>query len=427
MKKTYKLLALLLIISILLCSCSSTTNMDNNIKNEIEGTITLWSHGSYYEYLKYASKKYMELHTKAKVEVKDVDSSYMDENFPKVLEGKRTGPDLVVMSCEEVQYYSAKYPLAFREMNEFIAPYRDNVNKQRLEKIVINDKVMALPWDNLPVTLYYNANLIKKYGIDPESMKTWKDFIKAGEVLYQSNKGQVKLIGYDKDIYSMYQLLLSQLNLGVFNESGESNVNQEKSVRVLELMRELNSKSFIDFSKDDKELIDKIKNQQIAFTISSNLIIDPLEENFREDNNKLGMMALPAFEPGGNRSASYSGNNMMMLESTKNVKLCESFMKFALIDKENLIEGIKQFSILSVYNKVNTDAIFDEPYEILLGFRPWRFLERIQKEAFNIKYTYKQFSMKKNMKDIIEKLITGNENIRIEVEKINKDLEKLGK
>ena len=53
-------------------------------------------------------------------------------------------------------------------------------------------KVYAVPWDVGPCGVFYRRSIFEKYGIDPEKIETWEDYINAGKVILETNEIQAQ-------------------------------------------------------------------------------------------------------------------------------------------------------------------------------------------------------------------------------------------
>ncbi len=58
------------------------------------------------------------------------------------------------------------------------------------ELVKLYDNFIAVPYTVEPVALYYRKDLLEKYNINSEDIKTWDDFIKAGEEIYKKAMGK---------------------------------------------------------------------------------------------------------------------------------------------------------------------------------------------------------------------------------------------
>lgn len=416
-----RILIFICIIVFVFSGCHREEPVKEVVKEDLEGKISILSYDNNYDYIKDMAERFNNLHPKVNIEINKVDKEYMSNEFYKTLESQEQNVDIVTLSTEMVKHYSSKYPLSFFEMNEFIMNYKEDFPKARLEQVSVgNNKIMALPWDNEVAAIYYNKELFKKYSIKPEDIKTWEDVIALKQALVKSQDEKTSLISYTgTDIYSLYDLLTKQLNLNKDNEL--SFITTKESIQAVSLLRTFFSKQLIEFVSED-EAINKLKKQETLVVIASNKFMNISEKNFNQEKFSLGIMELPAFERGGNRKAMYSGNNLCILENSKNKELCKKFIEFSFLNKDNLVYGINKYSILPVWRQIENDLIFDKSYEVLSGDKPWRFFDTIQKNSYIPKANFDYSKVSQYMNDNLPKVIERMEVLDTEMENLFKGI-----
>ena len=105
---------------------------------------------------------------------------------------------------------------------------------------VYDGKVYAVPWDIGPCAVYYKRWIFEKYGIDPESIKTWDDFIRVGEELAAKSNGRTHMMPLSSgEATDIYFLLMQQNGGGVFDDEGRVVLDQQANIEALSVLGRL--------------------------------------------------------------------------------------------------------------------------------------------------------------------------------------------
>ncbi|GER90249.1 hypothetical protein KDW_44110 [Dictyobacter vulcani] len=92
-------------------------------------------------------------------------------------------------------------------------------------------RVLALPMDTGPTALFYRADLFKQAGLpsDPGAvsahLKTWEDYLRAGQQMKQATGGRVFMFD---NITTVFNQMLAQQNLHYFSPTNQYTGNQRQ-------------------------------------------------------------------------------------------------------------------------------------------------------------------------------------------------------
>ena len=105
-------------------------------------------------------------------------------------------PDLVDIEINQFPNF-LKGDVPFREMNDVVEPYKDDVVEARLDAYARDGSYYGIPTHVGATVMYYNVNILEQYDIDYSEIVTWEDFEEAGLKLKEASDGEYTLTGAD--------------------------------------------------------------------------------------------------------------------------------------------------------------------------------------------------------------------------------------
>ena len=414
MKKKFFVWVSLILSVIFITSCSKKWN---NKKDILEGDLNLLAHDVDYKYLSVMAEKFREFHPKVNINIQEIEKNYFKKDFEDFLKNPDSSTDMVVMPSEYVTYFGSKYPLSFSEVNEFISSYKDLMSKGRVEDITLGDKIMAFPFDNEAVIIYYNKSLLDAAGINIEDIRTWDNIITLDEKINKSTNN--KLIAYTgRDYFDFYNMMLKQLKVDL------DKLPDKNATKAMALLKHLFSQNIVDIIEEEKATELLIKGD-IPFLIGSNKTLNNIYKKMPSTEKiNLGISKIPSFEPGGNRDIIGSGDNFVILEQSKNKSLAKEFIQFAVIEKNNVFQGLNEYYILPSYNKYVDDVAYNTNYSFIYEEKPLRILDYTQRNGTYFKIKPNYLELREEINEEISKIIYSEGNLEKEMENFTNKLPK---
>ncbi|MGH3240485.1 MAG: ABC transporter substrate-binding protein [Spirillospora sp.] len=328
-------------------------------KAAIKGTVSVWSWDVAAKALKRLAPAFEQRNPGTKVEV--VDIGY-DNAYDKITVGLKSGkglPDVLTVEGSRMPGYIGVFPgglydltsLAGRLKPQFApAAWRDVSDE--------NGKVFALPWDSGPCALYYRADMFEKAGIDPNSIATWDDYVRAGERI-KSKTGK-KLLVMDPQEDSMFPMLLQQQGQR-YVKNGQIVVADQQAVRAATLLKTLADKDLIAFEKGWDGLVSATKAGKVATTPYAVWWSGTLTDEMKELKGKFGVVPLPAFDAGGVRTSNDGGSTLAVSGHSQNARAAWAFIEFALADVGNQASMLKNEGLFPAYLPALKDPFVTAP------------------------------------------------------------------
>lgn len=384
------------------------TSKRNNDTDVLKGNLTIIAEGENYNYVLNLSEKFKKNNPKVNITIKEMKENYFEKGFEDSLKKPNNNADIVIMPSRYVNYFGSKYPLSFSEVNEFISSYRDSIRKERIDQVTVGDKIMAFPFYDEPVVLYYNKSILDSNNLKIEDIRTWN------HILSFKNSINNNILAYTgEDYFEFYNILMNQLK--VDKSKKDNHVNEIKAMEVLKEIFKYNRASILNEDEATKLLI----NGDIPFIIGNNKTLKDIYKNVPSNKKvELGVSNIPSFEPGGNRDVLSSGYNFAIMKECKNKKLTEAFIEFALLEKYSTLEATNSYNIFLSYNKYQDESIYNTSYSFISERKPLRILDNINRNGTYLKININDLENKDKINEDISIII----NSKNSVEKDIKDL-----
>lgn len=257
----------------LLGACGSDSSKENDeIKTSIDEKteITFWHamQGPQEKALQKLTKDFEKQNPKIKVTLQN-QGQYKDLQS-KITSTLQSPKDLPTMTQA---YPTWLYQVAQEDMLVDLKPYMDNekigwgkqeaINADFLKGAQIDDKQYGIPFSKSTEVLYYNADLLKKYGVKvPTTMDELK---KASETIYKKSKGKVVGAGFD----SLSNYYVTGLKNEGVTFSKDVKLDSSDSKKVISYLADGVKAGYFRTAGADQYLSTPFANQKVAMYIGS--------------------------------------------------------------------------------------------------------------------------------------------------------------
>lgn len=277
------------------------------------------------------------------VEIEFVDAA--GDYLAKLQTALRAGTGAPDISFLQDAHSPLVWELPLADLTDCMQPYLDDFPPFKVNAISRPDgTTQSVPWEAGPVQMVYRRDVFEKYGIDPESLKTWDDYIAAGKKLVKASNGEV-FMGMSnqisppsglQDMTTQFLGLMQQNGGNVFDESGEPTFDDPQVAEALELLKRFRDEGItLNDVASDQAAYDALVNGTVA-TFTAPTWWKYYLVTFAEDTAGLwGAIPLPAFEEGGARSTNQGGTSVVIPEQTKSPEAAWAFAAFWLLRLES--------------------------------------------------------------------------------------------
>jgi arabinosaccharide transport system substrate-binding protein len=279
-------------------------------------------------------------------------------------------PDLVELLAGDIAFFT-RGPLedvGFMDLTERLERegLRQRLVEPRLSLWSSRGHVFALPHDVHPVQLLYRADLLEKAGVDPESIKTWDDFLALRPKFMKDENGDGILDRYliDLPIGEAWglEILLLQQGVSLFDARGNLTMDQPKTVTTIAwYVRAVEGKDRIATQCGWGQSLYKAMRDGLAlFYIAPDWRTYAIEMDAPNLRNLFKVMPLPAWEEGGRRTSVWGGSGLAITKATKHPEIAWDLAKTLYFDPAqlgrrfqftNIIPPLKDSWSLPEFNK----------------------------------------------------------------------------
>ena len=405
-------------------ACNRSSDKDKVIenKNELEGNITILSSGDAAKALNDAAVKFSKQYPKVQIEVKEVKDASSYVAVSAALASGVSMPDMFTIEGDKVQLLASSFPDKILDLTSEVSSNKDKYLKSKQEEIEINKKIYGYPWTGEPIALFYRDDIFKAAGINGEDIKTWQQYIDSSKTINAYSKKDVKMLAV-QDMEELYRVLLCELGTGYFNNSDKSVLASQSSIKAMTMLKSLKDANLIYNYTDMKSLISEIKNGNVVSLQMNVLGAKILKEQCNELNGKWNVMELPAFEYGGKTAAASSGLDIMVTSSAKDKKAVQQFARFVTREANTSSDAFIKYGLFPCYTPLLNDSTFENKVGYFNGQKIWRVFNKVSKEVKGINYTSNNIETKQAVKEAVDKIINKNEDIKITLEELQKNIE----
>ena len=274
-------------------------------------------------------------------------------------------PDVMMVQLHEAPRYIATGRMA--DLTAVAAKYQKAFPPSAWANCTGADgHVYAIPWDVGPCGVFYKRDLFARYGVDPEKIETWDDYLAAGEKILKESGGRTKMLPLGtQNLVHVFEIMLRQLGGQVFDAQGRIAIDSPEAQRVIDLIARLRDAGIC-------AEVEWFKHEWLASfnddTIASYPLAVWLGGTLKDTTGKYsaaranwGLFQLPAMEPGGRRSSNLGGSSLVIPDQCPNKEAAFAFIEYALCTREGQVAQFRNYNIFPAYLPALQDPFFQEP------------------------------------------------------------------
>lgn len=248
------------------------------------------------------------------------------------------------------------YPL-----NEAIKPYKDDLVQSRLDVYSKEGNYYGVPTHVGAAVMYYNTEVLDKYGIDYTKIKTWDDYTEAGKILKDASNGTVMLTSVDTGGIDWLTIAMAEYGEDwAAGNNGSVNVELESVKNMLTMQQGwladgiamISPAGHVDLEEGFQNILDGniVSFPKALWYMSRFLSYMP------EMKGKIAMAPLPVFKEGQNRSVGIGGTGTVVTAQSSDPELAADFIAFAKCSEEGCHQIWEQLG----FDVCNTEIWMDE-------------------------------------------------------------------
>jgi len=249
------------------------------------------------------------------------------------------------------------------DLTPVASQYEDRFPAGAWANCVLDGRVYAIPWGAGPCAVYYKRDLFDRYGIDPDTIETWDDYIEAGRKIVEQSGGRTKMLFLaSNDLMSMLQILMQQNGAQVFDDQGRIVVTSPKVLQAMNVLKRLlESGISANTQMYSHAHYASFTSDTVATYPMAAWFGGTIKDHSPQTAGNWGVFRLPALEPGGLRTSSYGGSVLIIPDQCTNKEAAWAYIEYVLCTEKAQIQQYRSFDLIPVLLTTYDDPFFDEP------------------------------------------------------------------
>ena len=237
--------------------------------------------------------------------------------------------------------------------------------KARFSPYTSHGRIYGLPHDVHPIQIAYRRDLFTKLGIDPNSLKTWDEFVAAGRRV--TVPGERYMIQFsDSDAGLGMEACLLQRGGGYFDPQGHCIMDNEAAVQAMHWYVPLVAGQH-PIGKDiggvsSQFLTQAVENGYLLCMLCPDWRCRLIEEDMPRLKGKMALMDLPSAAPGGPVTSTWGGTMLGITKHCKDQELAWELAKYFYTDPAQLEERYRTLEIIPPFKGAWNLPVFQEPH-----------------------------------------------------------------
>lgn len=279
---------------------------------------------------------------------------------------------------------------AIMDITDLVAPYKDLLPDVAWEMVTYNDRIWGVPANSPAGGVFWRYDVVEKYGIDPDSIETWDDFIAAGQKIAADSNGAVSLIqtaatGLPTEIlWSIQQGYQAEI-IGADNtvKIGPDSEEWKNTLALLRKVREAGIN--IDMDAWTQPWYQAIQDGSIAAFPIGTWFVETIKAQAPDTQGKWYFTPFPANEAGGSRNPDFGSATTFISSTTEHPEAAMEWVKAWTMDPHGAIDiGLKELGISVVSEAALSDEFVTSPHEYFA--KDQAYWKEATEAFFNISY-----------------------------------------
>lgn len=265
-----------------------------------------------------------------------------EDTHSKLLVALQSGtgaPDLADIEISKIGNFLKGEPQLV-PLNDIVEPEEGNLVMSRLDNYAKDGNYYGIDYHVGAEVIYYNKEILDQAGVNPDDIKTWDDFEKAGkQVLDKTGKPMTTLETTDQ--WSFWPLV-AQHGSDFLDKDGNVILNNAANLEVLTYLQKLVKEKVAVLAPGGGHHAEEyygMMNQGGAAAVWMPMWYMGRFTDYMPDlKGKIIIRPTPVFKEGEMRSSGMGGTGTVITNQSKNKELAKKFLEYAKISKEGNIE-----------------------------------------------------------------------------------------
>jgi arabinosaccharide transport system substrate-binding protein len=349
-KHLFVLFSIILVFSMFLAGCSGNkASTDGDKESGGKGTkLELWTfnelHGKYYDFMvKEWNKANPDKQINLTANVYPYDD--MHNKLLVALQSGKGAPDIADIEVTKFANYLKGQPQLL-PLNDVVEPEKENIVQSRLDIYSKDGNYYGIDFHVGASVIYYNKEILDKAGVNPDDIKTWDDYAKAGKVVLEKTGVPMTTLE-TSDHWTLWpQVAQLEGSDDLIAANGKPNLDDPKIAEILKYQQKLIDEGIAVATPGNEHHAEEyygfMNNGGAASVWMPMWYMGRFTDYMPDLKGEIVIKPLPAWEEGGPRSAGMGGTGTAVTTQSENPDLAKEFIAFAKLSKEGNIQLWKQ-------------------------------------------------------------------------------------
>ena len=331
---------------------------------DVKGEIEVWAWNIAAASIKEVLPLFNEYYPNVKVNV-NMNQTQIQSRFLLSLSSGVGAPDVTQFLISETQRYAATKRMM--DLTYIVGKYEKDFIPSFWSNVVYENRVYAVPWGAGPCAVFYKRHIFDKYGIDPNTIETWSDYLDTGKVIYGKSSGKTKLFhfstaGVPSGLDVIFEMLIQQNGGQVFDHEGRIAINSQQCLQAVRILRKIyDSKVTSNEPLYSHAHYASLNNDTVATYPTAAWWGGTIKDYAPGTSGDWGVFKLPAIEHGGIRTSNLGGSSLAIPDQSKQKEAAAAFIEFVLCRPEIQNIQYEKFDLIPCLLSSFKDPMYKEP------------------------------------------------------------------
>lgn len=279
------------------------------------------------------------------------------------------GPDIVDIEITPFHRY-LRDPIHLHDVSRIIDPHRNGIIEARLTPYQKDGRQYGVPTHLGAFVTYYNTELLGEAGIDVNAIQLWSDYVEAGKKITRDVNGDGRIDRWmtmlDGGGWFQWFGMIQQLGSGEFDQDGNVILDAPANIEALKFLHELvygHQIALVGTGLHDAVAYEMINAGEIASVWMPQWYMIRYTEFMPDLHGKIAIRPLPAWEPGGRRSAMGGGTGTAITDqiNPNHLQIAMEFLEYTKLTYEANVRIWTEFGFDPFRHDVFSDPRLREP------------------------------------------------------------------
>ena len=394
----YKLLAVLMLTSILLSACGSAATQapaateapvvteapvateapvvvtEAPVMAKPSGKLVIWAQKANQDvWEKTALDGFKAEYPDIEIEIVNNSPSDVAANVGLAIQGGTGVPDLAVTEYRSITALVELGGLA--DLTSVVEPYKNDLNATMMGYCSKDGKVYCAPWDIGPVVTFYRRDIFKAAGLasDPDSVSamvaTYEDYLATCKTIKEKTGLNCFALNKANNYGTMLENMLWQQGLGYYDAKGNVTIDSPSTVEAAKKIGAFweanvvsNSLEWTDpWYAELKSNMDNKDTPPVATIVIAAWMGNFLKTWIAADQTgNWGVALMPAYTAGDTRASNQGGSAYFIPEGSQNPDAAKAFIEYMNLNTANQVAEFVYSDYFPGNKATYADPVFQE-------------------------------------------------------------------